>query len=385
MTPYTALIAPKPNLCERVRALGHRLLVVDHPARLTAPVTGLADLVIGADPEDTDALERLLAPLHRAGALRAVLSVNETALAAAAALTERFGLIGNGTAAVHRTRNKRAMREALASRPEFAVPHREVRSLSEAEAFARECGAVVCKPVDGAGSQGVRRFAAGEEIRVASFPLLAEQLLTGKEYSVETVTVDGEHTVLGVTEKLLYEGSVVEQGHIFPAPLEDAVRERMHRYVADVLTALGVVTGLAHTEVMLTEDGPRVIETHTRCGGDHLSKLIALATGVDVLELAVAVAAGDAPPLKTPEADRTAMIAFLDLAPGAVERVWGLDAARHRPGVNLLECDARPGSVIAPIADSYSRPGFVIVTGADAAEARARAAEAERSVRIEYR
>ena len=43
-------------------------------------------------------------------------------------------------------------------------------------------------------------------------------------------------------------------------------------------------SGPTHTEIVLTESGPRLIETHLRFGGDSIWDLVTDATGVDLVK-----------------------------------------------------------------------------------------------------
>ena len=87
---------------------------------------------------------------------------------------------------------------------------------------------VVVKPTTLSASRGIYLLtdpadlpAWGESLAAYQYdgPLLVEEYLRGPEFSVETLTVRGEHHVIGVTRKLL--GPLphfVEQGHLFGAP-----------------------------------------------------------------------------------------------------------------------------------------------------------------------
>ncbi|MFH9233307.1 hypothetical protein [Streptomyces globisporus] len=69
-----------------------------------------------------------------------------------------------------------------------------------------------------------------------------------------------------------------------PAPLESTDREAIGSHVARVLDALGVEFGPTHAEIVLTEEGPKIIETHLQVGGDDIFNLVKDAVGVDMLD-----------------------------------------------------------------------------------------------------
>ncbi len=133
---------------------------------------------------------------------------------------------------------------------------------------------------------------------------------------------------------------------------------------------------MTHTELMLTADGPRVVEVNGRLGGDLIPWVAELATpGLSVGAVLGAVAAGRVPdPLPGP--DRTVGIRFL--YPKADLTFDGLDV----PAELLAEpwtCEVRrvsePGTALRlPPRQFLGRAGYVVATGADVAEVDARLA-----------
>ncbi|HEV2888409.1 MAG TPA: ATP-grasp domain-containing protein [Jatrophihabitans sp.] len=114
--------------------------------------------------------------------------------------------------------------------------------------------------------------------------VIVEAYLSGVQYSVESFSEQGEHQVVAITRKYSDSASLVELGHLMPAPLPAQDEEAIGGHVSRALDALGVEFGPTHTEIVLTESGPRVIETHLRFGGDQIWNLVTDATGVDLVK-----------------------------------------------------------------------------------------------------
>jgi argininosuccinate lyase len=212
---------------------------------------------------------------------------------------------------------KDRVRAALAAAGVPDVAHGVAGTWDDARKLASDLGyPLVAKPVDLNSGTGVRRV-AGEEELVDAFAaatggarnsrgqrradvLLLEQVLVGQEVSVETVTWRGETTVLAVTDKSLTAApAFVESGHMVPARLDDAVTAAAQRLVGDALRAVGIRHGLAHTEVMLTAEGPRIVEINPRQGGNTIFELVRRVTGTHPLEVLVDLALGRPPVLGT--------------------------------------------------------------------------------------
>ncbi|WHM40368.1 hypothetical protein [Streptomyces sp. BPTC-684] len=108
---------------------------------------------------------------------------------------------------------------------------------------------------------------------------VVEGLPVGARYGVQAFSERGEHVVVTVTRTNSDPVGPVGPGHAAPAP-----PEAVSRHVIAALDALGVEFGPTHTEVVLTERGPRVIETRLRAGGDELQNTVTDKTGADLIE-----------------------------------------------------------------------------------------------------
>ncbi|WP_049716106.1 ATP-grasp domain-containing protein [Streptomyces caatingaensis] len=367
------LLGPHPALCERARRAGLGVIVVDTPGRLLPGVIAGADHVIATDYTDTRRTAALLSVLGEDTEIVGVLSLTEPGLVPVARINALLGLPDNPVDVVERVKDKDLMRRWLADDPRFSLPAALVRGADDLAVFLADHGApAVVKPHDGAGSVGVRLVRGKDEAGELAYPLLAEKYVEGREFSVESLSADGVHTILGITEKSLFEGGFVERGHTFPAPLTGDDEALLRGFVRDFLTRVGLRHGLAHTEVILTADGPVAVETHTRNGGDHITDLVQLATGYDMLSAAVrAKADGAEGPAgqEVPAAARTAVIRYLAAPAGTVREIHGTHAARYLPGVVDLQVTVGKGDVIRPVSSSLDRVGYVIAVGADADEA----------------
>jgi biotin carboxylase len=180
-------------------------------------------------------------------------------------------------------------------------------------------------------------------------PYLVEDYLTGPEFSVETLSCDGVHQVVGITAKRTTgPPGFVETGHVFPAPLPEPQATAVRRATTALLDRAGYRFGPAHTEVILTPRGPRIVESQARLGGDRIPLLIATATGFDI-ERAVFDALADGRPAPPPTPHRYAAIRFFRLPPGRLAGTGDTDAIRALPHVHALHFPFRPGDCLPPV------------------------------------
>jgi biotin carboxylase len=111
---------------------------------------------------------------------------------------------------------------------------------------------------------------------------------------------------------------------------------------------VGIERGLLHTEVKLTPDGPRVIELNGRIGGG-VPEMLAQATGVELLPMALRVALGE--PVVFESMPACARIGFLLYvqAPSwmrKVRSVEGLEGLREQAGVQEVILNRGPGRAV---------------------------------------
>ncbi|WP_326564307.1 ATP-grasp domain-containing protein [Micromonospora peucetia] len=341
------------------------------------------------DYQDIPLVTALARTLHGLAPFARVISHTEAGPLVAGHLTTVLGLPGNGTRVTRLLHDKLSLRAALNAAgigPVKAEPGTSREALMD---FVARNGAAVVKPTMGSGSLGVRKIRSVAEAAeswewLTSFGLrqfMVEELLDGTEISVETFSDAGRHTVLAVTGKDIGDG-VVELGHVVPAALSEHQTAEVVAFTQDVLNAIGLVEGASHTEIILTPSGPRVVESHNRCGGDHIVDLVEMVCGVDLERLTyqLALPAGVAPFTTTDEG--AAAIRYLTPPAGRIESVIGIDQARDAEGVVKAEVTVEPGQTVRPLLWSEDRCGLVIARAEHSAEAVERARRAADLIRI---
>ena len=161
----------------------------------------------------------------------------------------------------------------------------------------------VIKPRTGASKKGVYYVEDADECEEAlsyirnqlGAEALIEQFVTGREISVETLSFEGEHHVLQITDKV--NGGpphFVELAHHQPALLSDELRERIVAIVPHILDAVSYRNGASHVELKVdSESNIRLVEINPRGGGDEISsKLVELSTGYDYIKGMIEVSLG---------------------------------------------------------------------------------------------
>lgn len=219
-------------------------------------------------------------------------------------VASKMGLISNPDEYSETTTNKYKMRRCFM---ENGVPSPQF-SLVKADGNYDIKGfefPLIVKPTDRSGSKGVEKVldpvqleAAIQRAQNESFhkEAIIEEFVTGREISVESLSFEGKHHILQITDKVTTGAPFfVELEHHQPSSLSEEIKNRVKAIVLNALDALHIQYGASHSELKITEnDDIKVIEIGARMGGDFIgSDLVRLSTGYDFLRGVVEVAMGD--------------------------------------------------------------------------------------------
>ena len=215
----------------------------------------------------------------------AVICGGETGVKVADALSEYMGLRGNTTAhGMQNRRDKQVQQDAVKASGLRAVRSVCGKSWEEVNHFtSTETFPIIVKPVESAGSDGVKLCHNLEEAE-AHFHLLMssqrkcgsqgaavllQEYLQGKEYIVDHVSRDGVHktTMVWVYDRRPANGAGFVPFGQHCVPSDSPVAQQLIAYTRGCLDALRITNGATHTEVMMTETGPCLVEVNSRCHG----------------------------------------------------------------------------------------------------------------------
>lgn len=232
---------------------------------------------------------------------------SDVAAPTVAYVAEQMGLAGNSYEAACKAHDKHLMREALVAAevdcPHFVVVAKEDTHISSLTAHLSL--PLIVKPSDRSGSLGVQKVTKREDLEPAvkeaqrvslAGEALVEEFIEGREISVETISCQGTHYALQITDKVTTEAPhFVELAHHQPSDLPAAMQERIYGITRRALNALGLTSGASHSEYKITASGRVVVmEIGGRMGGDFIgSDLVQLSTGYDFLQGVIEVALGE--------------------------------------------------------------------------------------------
>lgn len=228
----------------------------------------------------------------------------------------------------------------------------------------------IVKPTDNSGSRGV--VLANDEIELEdaykygkkqsrSGSLIIQEYMQGSEVSVEIIVHNGRTEVVAVTDKITTgPPHFVEMSHSQPSKLPEWDLLKIKEVAIKAVNAIGINEGPAHVEIMLTSNGPRLIELGARLGGDYITThLVPLSTGINMVEATINHACGNTIDIEQ-KFSKGSMIKYLKAPQGIIKEIRGVEDALNVPGVVEVTFMKKVGDVIENIHSSNDRVGFVI-------------------------
>ena len=231
---------------------------------------------------------------------------------------------------------------------------------------------LIIKPSDAFSSRGVLKVNSFKEIYLyeretrsysTTDSIIVEEFLEGKEFSLESITFKGKTHVIQVTEKFITPyPQAVEMAHLQPARLSETERSEIKNIVKKAIQSLNIDNSASHAEVMMTSNGPYMIEIGARLGGDFISSYLTKAsTGISMDKAAIKVALGLRPSFKK-KYNRYSMIKYIDLKKGnKVEKLLPLTDLYKSKGVVFIYYFIKEGETIKQITNSANRTACVLV------------------------
>lgn len=363
---------------EKAKKRGYDVGVVDQDPE--APGAILADRFYEVSTIDIAGIVDVARDFEPSGIITIGTDMPMRALCAAA---EELGLTAPSQSAIYSATDKGSMAIAFAEHgvatPWTLILENESRAWQAPSKLDQHLPIIV-KPADSSGSRGVTLVHSMDEFPravsraldfSASDRVLVQEFMRGPEVSVEGFRFGGETSIVAITDKITTGAPhFVELGHSQPSQLGASTQREIRDVVESAVRALALEDCALHAELIITSNGPKMVEIGARLGGDFItSHLVPLSTGVDMIDALIDIALGRRPQVE-PMFERGSAVRFLGSAgdPDRLEQVLAL------PNVELAMVTPSAGNVV--VQSSTDRVGHVVTAGATAMAAVATATRA---------
>ncbi len=280
--------------------------------------------------------------------------------------------------------HKALMQQALVDAGVPALKTLHTSSEAVAEAWIKESGLkhtpLIIKPPMASGSEKVFHIAASGDWKTAFNRVLSENLISGKrsdtvvvqeqaigtEYAVGTVSANGNHYLAHLIKyhKTSSGDRQTVFDHVEFVPYDQTSLGELFDYTRKALDALGVRFGATHTEIMLTKDGPRLIETSARMIGGPVVGFARAATGSSQADKLVEIYADGEVKNKEIQFKQTVVPVFLKAAhPGSASNLEVLDGASELPTLLHKYVWIKNGDYVPRTVDYLTSIGIIALAG----------------------
>jgi biotin carboxylase len=314
-----------------------------------------------------------------------------------ATVAKELGLPGITPEAAFKATDKAAMRRCLAEHgvpvPQFyAVNSREEYQAAVGH-FSEKC---VVKAVDNSGSRGIQLLRNVRDAKAVaeayeycrsfshSGELVVEEYMEGPEICVETLSVGGVCYPIQITDQLAKQPPYfTDAGYNQPSLLDEQTQEKIRAVAIAANMALENFTGSSCTEMIVTKDGPKVVEVGARLAGDCMTThLVPLSTGVNMVEAVIHIALGEPVDIESKWKKGSCIRYYMKPTVGVIRDIRGLEQARQVPGIQDVVMLKGIGDVATELRSSGDRLGFVIAQCETPEEAIARCEEALNKIEV---
>ncbi|EET58751.1 ATP-grasp domain protein [Marvinbryantia formatexigens DSM 14469] len=355
---------------EKAKEMGMDVIAVDmNPEAIGFNVPGVIKEVISTidAPAIVEAAKR-----HQIDGIMTL--ATDMPMRSVATVAKEMGLIGIDADTALKATNKAEMRVALQAEgvpiPKFFKVANEEEYTEAVKQFTVP---FIVKPADSSGSRGIFEVIdiTDQKLIKEAYSycrpfsrvgdVVVEEYMSGIEVSVETLSVDGVCHVIQITDKLTTGAPhYVEMGHSQPTKYGGEIAERIAEVAKAANRAIGIKDGPSHTEIIVTAEGPKIVEIGARLGGDNITThLVPLSTGVNMVECCIKIALGEKPDIEH-KWSKGAAIRYFQQTAGVVKSIEGIEEAEKVSGIQQISVVHDVGEEVTDVISSGSRMGFVI-------------------------
>lgn len=363
---------------------GYGYTVLQDELATKFPEKRLKNRVVSSFSTESEVLSGL-SKIHKP--IDAVISIYENYVLPAAWISKQLGLPGMTPASAEACTDKEIMRQKFDTSPEKISPAFQVVGSQEAllDFASKHTYPLILKPANLAKSLLVTKNNTRSELienyqkaiellngiykKYApnrSPKLIVEEYLEGSIHSVDAfVDQDGIPHILKevVDYKTGYDIGYDDNFHYsrrLPSVLDDSNQRALQHCANLGIRALGMRSSPAHVEIIMTSQGPRIVEIGARNGG-YRERMHGLANGIDIIGNALEIALGNQPSIDAERHDNCAVLELFPKEPGYFTGIDNYDKLLKLSSLTYISIKVKPGEFIGKSSDGFKMSAVVIL------------------------
>jgi biotin carboxylase len=377
------------NVYKKLREGGFYTIAFD--GNKDAPAAAYADTFVNLNFSD----KNILLDYLKANPVDAIMPINDWGTVSAAFVSKKLGLKGISEQAAIAATDKGIMRDTWSKN---GIPNPRYFIFSTLEELKEKIQRIgfpcVIKPTDSGGSgRGISVLKSVEDIEwaydfakpyVRNNRFICESFFDGVELTIETISIEGEVYVLAMSDKEKPDLKTrVATSLNYPAKLDKKQEALVQETVKKAIKALGIHTGMAHTEVIINNMELVMVESGARGGGGHIFHTIIEAVSGINAPVAYAKLLTETFDMPTEILKKGAVYRFFNPTYGILKKVIGLEDVKKWNGILDIGILKKEGEVVGDLKNSLERAGYIVSIGVDRETALEIAKKAENAIHLE--
>jgi len=298
----------------------------------------------------------------------------EVAVVPVSYVSEKLRLPGIPLDVAQKATNKHLMRKAFKDNrvpsPTFRLirDHSKLQDIDNVMKFP-----LMVKPTTGYASAGIQKVydvhelyqacASAKKI-TADGSVLVEEFIDGIEVGGESFTVEGLTEMIYITnKKVTAPPRYVPLGHSLPSIFSDDIVQKIKDVIKNGVRALGVKNGPVNFDIMVTKNGPMVLEMGARLGGNCLPRIVEIHSGIDTMRESILLALGEKPTLLEKRQKPAGVRIITSPVSGVIMNIAGIDELKKYDDIVDIKILVNKGERVNTFKAGTDKIGYMIVTG----------------------
>ena len=378
------------GLVHKINELGHDYTVLQDVLKTKYPERVMKHRVV-ADFSSTAQLFLTVDALHARKKIDGVITIYEDYVLATALVAEHLNLPHLPVEAAQAATDKYTMRTLFQNAKEYISPEfSRVESEDDLRLFAKtHAFPLILKPANLAKSllvtkndsleELVRNYRKAQSLLETTYKkyapnrtpsMIIEEYLDGTIHSVEAfVDSNGKPLILdeivdyATGHDIGYDDNF-HYSRILPSALSEEEQSALRKCAQLGVEALGMKNSAAHIEIIMTKNGPRIVEIGARNGG-YRERMHALANEIDLLQGSIALSLGEPVHITSKRKDSVAVLELFPKEPGIFIGIQNAEAAEKRPSVHYFSVKAKEGQYVGKSGEGYKMCAVIILHHSD--------------------
>lgn len=362
------------NQIKWAKEVGFHVIVTDYNPE--APGFNAADLGVQIAGDDIRGLIAFVLQNARKYNIVAVYCGNDFGLLSVAAVSQVLKIPCLPLYVVVRSMDKMLMK-GVWEKAKITTPlAREVSSFMELESAAEGFEfPLIVKPLDSSGSEGVSRAESKRRLKPAfdeacrfskDSRVIVEQFIQGFACDVNGLFHNGKFYRCGMIDRFFTPSPYcVPLGTLSPTTLSEKSQDQVFSLFENAARALNIDFGPVKGDIILTDDGPYIIEFSPRFHGDiDISHTIPLSTGINPVKAFLRILCGGKDISKDIEESKSRVAGYRTVMAeaGKIIRVIGDKDVMKIPGVERVLLRKSEGTIINEYRNNTDVPAYIIAS-----------------------